>query len=411
MQKKHHKDDLTFVFGKSYPKGLDYISIWFKKGKEYIFSTAAQLAFVSTNSISQGEHVALLWPDLLKGGINIKFAHTSFPWKNSAKNNAGVTCVIIGLQEGLPKKPKLFTNNQVLSVKNINPYLAEGHHVFLFRRSKSISGLKEMVFGNMAADGGHLILSEKEYGNLVNQSPDLKPYLRKLVGSEELIKGKIRYCLWLESAEKNILSNEFVKKRISLTKNERLQSSRPQLADTPHLFAQRSASPSQFKSAIIIPRVSSERREYIPLGFIDCSTVPTDRLQVIPDGDLYDFAIITSKMHMAWVNRTCGRLKTDYNYSIDIVYNNFPVPKISQTQKEQLKVSGRKIVFARENHTEKTLAEMYDPEKMPDDLREAHHQNDLLVDKLYRDKPYNNDEERLADLFKLYEEMIAKEKK
>lgn len=410
-QSVEQKADLAAIFrGSPYPKGLDYISIWFIKAAEYIQNSRAEFAFVSTNSITQGEHVALLWPLVLKKDIYIKFAYTSFPWRNSARDNAGVTCIIVAIQNQKPKNPVLFSDTRAISVKNINPYLAEGDITYLYRRGKSVSGLIDMVFGNMAADGGNLIMSEEERDNALQDNPKLLPYIKTLLGSEELIQGKKRYCLWLSAAPEEILNDAFVSSRVAATRDVRLDSSRPQLADTPHLFAQRSADPVTFETAIAVPRVSSERREYIPLAFITNETVATDRLQVVPNAGLYDFAILTSKIHMTWVNRTCGRLKTDYNYSVDIVYNNFPIRSLNAQEQAMLSVSARKILLSRAAHPDKTLADMYDPDKMPADLREAHDENDHLVDSLYKKGGFTNDEDRLAALFDLYEEMTAKEK-
>lgn len=410
-QSSEQKSDLANIFhGASYPKGLDYISIWFIKAAEYIRASRAEFAFVSTNSITQGEHVALLWPLVLDDDLHIKFAYTSFPWRNSARDNAGVTCIIVAIQNHTPRNPVIFTGNRAVSVKNINPYLAEGNATYLYRRSMSVSGLQDMIFGNMAADGGNLILSQEEYDKVISQYPNLTNYIKELLGSEELIQGKKRYCLWLTAAPDEILNGPFVADRVLRTKEVRLESSRPQLADTPHTFAQRSADPDTFDTAIAVPRVSSERRDYIPIAFISSNTVPTDRLQVVPYAELYDFAVLTSRIHMAWVNRTCGRLKTDYNYSVDIVYNNFPIRPLTETEKDALNKSARRILLARAAHPEKTLADMYDPDKMPADLREAHEENDHLVDNLYKKGGFTNDEDRLAALFDLYEQMTAKEK-
>jgi hypothetical protein len=269
-----------------------------------------------------------------------------------------------------------------------------------------------MNFGNMPADGGNLILSDEEKDELVKNFPQSEKFTYELIGAKELIQShQRRWCLWLlDVTKEDIESMPLIKKRIDKLRQVRLSSSRPQLAKVPHLFAQITCNPKKYKTTLILPGVSSERRRYLPIRFSRENEVIANSCLAITDAENYHFAILISRMHTTWLRAVGGKMKTDYRYSKDIVYNNFPLRNLSEKEKTDLANSARNILFARENHSEKTLAEMYDPEKMPADLREAHHQNDILVDKLYRQKPYTSDEERLTDLFKLYEEMIAKEK-
>jgi hypothetical protein len=413
LQDAEQKKDFTYAYGyEDYSKNLDYISIWFKKGASYISESKAQLAFVSTNSICQGEHTSLLWPSLYRYNIEIGFAHTSFKWTNSASNQAGVYCIIVGLRTLSDKKKLLFSENIVYEVKNINAYLsASESNLIIERRNTPISVLPHVCFGSMANDGGHLIFSNHEYLDFVNKYPKSVSYFRKFVGAEEFIKGTFRWVLWLteESVTEAIKIDE-LDKRIKLVAIARMKSKRgatKKLAKYPYRFGENRHTEKQ---SIIIPKLSSERREYIPIGYIDGNTIISDRAFMVPDAALWVFSLLNSKSHMIWTSAVAGRLKIDINYSTTIVYNNFPFPDLSQDKRKELDMSARRILLARENHTEKTLSEMYDPDKMPSDLREAHHQNDILVDRLYRQKPYTSDEERLADLFKLYEEMIANEK-
>jgi hypothetical protein len=412
MQSVGQKEDLKLVCkGFENYKNLDYIACWFVKGANFIQNRNAQFAFVSTNSICQGEQVALLWPHIFNKKLEINFAHTSFKWTNSAKSNAAVIVVIIGIGN-LSKKQKLIFNSEILKlVSNINPFLIEGENIILDRRSKPLSQIPQMVYGNKSTDDGQLFLNPNEMNILSTNFPTSKKYIKKLVGSIELIRGIERYCLWIkdedvEDARNISIINDRLNKVTAFRKLSDAESTRD-YAKYPNRFKQITYSNSP---SIIVPRVSSERREYIPFGFYDENTVVLDSAQAIYNPELFIFSVICSKMHMVWVNVTAGKLKTDIRYSSAICYNHFPMPPLSISQKKELEQHVSNILDERDMNVGKTLAELYDPDKMPARLREAHRQNDLAVERIYRSKPFESDEERLAYLFKLYEQMIAAEK-
>ena len=404
LQSDEQKSDMEFVFNKI--KGfnnLDYISCWFLKGSNYINGCNSQYAFVTTNSICQGEQVALLWPFLLKDSLEIDFAHTSFKWTNNAKANAGVIVSIIGLRNKSSKLKFLYKDDLKLVVDNINSYLVNAKNTFIEKKSKPISKLPEMCFGSMANDGGNLFLNEFEVDDLIGKFPSAKSLVKKLVGALEFIRGINKYCLWINDEDLE-LANQIpeIVKRIEKCKQVRLSSKRGNtndLATKPHQFAE-----IRFKktNSIIVPSVSSERREYIPMGYLDETSIIVAPNFAIYDAEPWILTLLTSKMHMSWIKAVCGRLKSDYRYSSSLGYNTFPFPPISQSQKEELEQCVFRILEERENHSEKTLAQLYDPEKMPDGLREAHRLNDLAIERCYRSKPFESDEERLEYLFKLY---------
>ena len=412
LQSDEQKSDMEFVFDKI--KGfnnLDYISCWFLKGSNYIEGYNAQYSFVTTNSICQGEQVALLWPFLLKDNLEIGFAHTSFKWANNAKANAGVIVSIIGVRNKNSKLKFIYKDDLKLVVDNINSYLVNAKNTFIEKKSKPISKLPEMCFGSMANDGGNLFLNEQEKENLISKYPEASKFIKKLVGAYEFIKGENKYCLWINDEDLE-LANQIpeISIKIEKCKQVRLLSKRKNtndLAFVPHQFGE-----IRFKEtdSIIVPRHSSERRDYIPIGFLTPETIIADSALAIYEATLWNLAIVTSKIHMSWVKAVCGRLKTDYRYSSSLGYNTYPFPPISETQKEELTQCVFRILEERENHSEKTLAQLYDPEKMPEGLREAHRLNDLAVERCYRSKPFESDEERLEYLFKLYEKMIVEEK-
>lgn len=405
-QTAEQKADYGFVFGdRSYNKNLDYIALWFIKGADYIAGTAAQLAMVSTNSVVQGEHVGLMFPTIFDLGVEIGFAYTSFKWENNAKGNAGVTVVAIGLRTKSDAPKYLYSDGVKHEVGNINGYLADAESVFIKRRTTPLSEmLPRMAFGSMPIDGGNLIVDETEYATLDSAANMLK----KFVGARDYIDGKFRYALWLDERNIEQAKNiDWVNRRIDRVRDFRLRSDRGatnELASTPHQFGHRAYKPTD---SIIVPRVSSETRAYIPMGYLGPDVVISDAAFAVYDAEPWLFALLTSQMHMTWVRAVGGKMKTDFRYSNTIVYNNFPVPEIVDKQKAQLTETALRILDVREYHCERTLAELYDRDSMPRNLREAHESNDELVDSLYSTKPYASDEDRLADLFGLYEEMIA----
>ena len=411
-QNKLQKNDLKFVFeGFNKYKDLDYIACWFYKGASYILESNAKLGFVTTNSISQGEQAGLLWPHIFNKNLEIFFAHQSFKWTNNAKGNAGVTVAVIGLRNINTEAKFLFNKGIKQKVENINAYLINASNTTITRSNKSISKLPKMPKGNMPYDGGNLCLTTEEKESLIKSYPDSIRFIKKLIGAREYINNIDRWCLWIRDSDlKDANSIETINNRINAVKEMRLSStdkSAHKLADRAHQFREINET---LTSSIIIPLTTSERRDYIPIGFVNDNYIITNAASVIYDAEPWIFALVTSKMHMTWMRTVAGRLKTDYRYSSALVYNTFPFPYISEKQKEQLSEHVFNILDEREKHSEKTLAQLYDPDKMPEGLREAHHQLDLAIERCYRKKPFTSDEERLEYLFKLYEKMIAKEK-
>lgn len=402
--------DITFKTFANY-RDLDYIACWFYKGAKFISNTTGKLAFVSTNSISQGLQLGLLWPNIFNLGIEIEFAHTSFKWQNNAKKNAAVIVVIVGLSNENTSLKTIFSDGIGKKVKKINAYLGEGSNTLVKRRSKPLSFAQEMSFGNMPNDGGGLILSSEERDKLLQLHPGSNKYIRKLFGAAEFIRGEDRYCLWISNDDVvEATSIPFIKERIEQTKKHRLGSKdkgTQELAKRSHQFRDLKEPKD---NQVIVPSVSSERREYIPTGFLKSNEVVSNSAQVIYDAEPYMMGIINSKMHMIWMRQVGGKLKSDYRYAKDIVYNTFPFPDISNNQKQELERHVYSVLSEREIHSEKNLSQLYDPNKMPSGLRQAHNQLDLAIERCYRSKPFETDEERLEFLFKLYEKMIAEEK-
>ena len=410
MQTLQQKDDMIEVFnGIENFKFLDYISCWFYKGTKYIYNINGQCAFVSTNSICQGNQVDMLWPHILKNKIEISFAYADFKWDNNAKAKAQVICSIIGLRNISANPKYLFKGNLKHLVGNINPYLVNGSNIIIQKRSKNLSGLPNMDYGNMPLDGGFFLLNEFEKDDLIINYPESKKYIRPILGSKEFINKQERWCLWLNEIDLiDALKIKPISDRIKKVKEFRENGGiiAKNYKDIPHRFYSVNL---PLKSQIIVPRVSSEKRKYIPLGFLDSNIIISDSAQAIYDPDPYVFSILNSNMHMVWFRSTAGRLKNDYRYSSALSYNTFPFPIISASQKQELEKHVYRIIDERAKHSEKTLAQLYDPDKMPQGLRDAHHQLDLAVEQCYRSKPFDTDEERLEFQFKLYEQMIAEE--
>lgn len=407
------KGDMQVVFdGKlNGYNDLDYISCWFYKGKEYITGNNCQFAFVSTNSISQGSQVELIWPYVISDSIEIKFAHLPFKWENNAKANAGVTCVIIGLRNTSTKPKYIFNDKFKVLAQNINAYLVEGKNLYIKGRNKPLSNIPEIKFGSMPNDGGYLILSEEEYLMELKNDKQIQQFIKPMLGGQDFIKGIVRYCIWIEDDQiKEAQKIPFILKRINQVKSYRLASKRDatkRLAAVPHRFGEVRHSNSDL---IIIPATSSERREIIPMGFLNAGTVVNNSTQAIYNAKPWHLAMVLSKIHMIWVRAVSGRLESRIRYSSELSYNTFPFPTITEMQKKELEKHVYKVLSEREAHTEKTLAQLYDPDKMPDGLRDAHNQLDIAVERCYRAKPFETDEERLEYLFKLYEQMIEEEK-
>ncbi len=406
-QDENQKKDMEVVFKKDFGE-LDYIACWFMIGAKYIKGTKAKYAFVSTNSICQGLQVALLWRRVLMNGLVINFAYKSFKWQNNAKYNAGVTCVIVGLaSENIVSKRLLFDIEQCKEVKNISPLLMDGPTIFVESATMPIcKWLPQMNFGNMPADGGKLILSDEEKKDLIEKEPRTEKFIKPLIGAEDFINGKKRWCIWLyKEDEKEYRSIPQFVKRINELKKIREESSRPQLASIPHLFAQ--ITQPMGMSFIIIPRVSSENRDYIPMGYLEQKNIAGDSCMVIGTKDISLFGMLMSRIHIVWVKTVGGKLETRYRYSAQLCYNTFPFPKISDEKKQEIEEAAENVLITREYYPEKTLAELYDLDKMPQDLREAHAKLDDIVESCYPGYPFASDEARLECLFKLYEKMTS----
>lgn len=411
-QGKEMKADYPFVFGsRPYSKDLDYIALWFVKGADYIASTEAELAFVTTNSVAQGQHVDLMFPMIFDKGIEIGYAYTSFKWENNAKHNAGVTVAVINLRGERPGPRYIFTDGLQIEAKNINGYLADAPNIWVTRRAKPLSNeLPIMSLGSVPKDDGALLFEPNEYRELIAHFPDSARFIKKYVGSIEFINDRERFCLWIDSSHWTAASEiPPIERRLKHVRDFRAASTASNtsdLADVPYRFWYIAYKETD---SIILPRVSSERRDYVPMGYLGSDTVISDRGYAVYDAEPWVFSLLNSAIHMSWMRVIGGRLKTDYSYSNTIVYNNFPVPPLTEELKEQLTVTALRVLDVREYHCEKTLAELYDPDLMPADLRQAHAEVDALVDSIYSKRGYETDEQRLSDLFAMYEAMTAEE--
>lgn len=413
-QKPEQKEDYKYVFGsRPFSKNLDYIALWFVKGSDYIEGTRAELAFVTTNSVAQGEHVGLMFPMIFAKGIEIGFAHTSFEWSNNAKGSAGVTVAVIGLRQANRNPKHIYSGGLVTEADNINGYLASGPSILIERRKTPLaSQLPPMVFGSMPRDGGGLSLTAEERDALTEASPDALPFIKEYVGTTEFTNGVKRYCLWIE--EKDFLTARRVPQiqaRLERVAQVRAESDAPStrsFATKPYRFVQISYKPT---NSIIVPAVTTERRDYIPVGYLDGGTVISNLAFAVYDADPWVFALLTSRMHMVWVRAVAGRFRTGFRYSNTIVYNNLPVPRLTDALRREIEDVALRVLDVREYHSELSLMTLYDPDLMPDDLRLAHQELDELVDSVYRKRGFDSDEERLSHLFAMYEQMTAEEKR
>jgi len=388
---------------------LDYIGCWFIKASEFINKSNSKYSFVSTNSICQGEQVSLLWPYIFTKGQNIFFAYKPFKWTNNAKGNAGVTCVILGVMNSGGFKKIIYSDERKKNVNKISPYLIEGNSVIISQRNTPISNLPEMILGSSGIDGGHLLLTKDEKDAFINMDIRSNKFIKQFIGGGDFIDGKERYCLWIEDEDvEDATKIEIINDRVQKCKKFRLSAGRDakKAASVPHRFFYRK---HQDKDAIIIPMTSSEKREYLPVGFLTNRSIVSNGVLVIYDAQTYILSLISSKIHMLWALAVSGKLESRIRYSVNLVYNCFPFPIISSQRKEELTQCTFRILEEREKHPEKTLADLYDPDKMPKGLREAHRLNDEAVERCYRSSPFTSDEERLEYLFKLYEKMIQEE--
>jgi hypothetical protein len=410
LQSPENKGDLGAVFGGArYPRNLDYVSIWFLKGADYVKATGANLAFVATNSICQGEHVALLWPLVLRDGVEISFAHQAFQWSNQAKGQAGVTCVIVGLASK-PARHTLYAEEGRRSVPHINAYLRPSSRDTIVRgRTTPIAPeLPPMGQGSRPNDGGHLTLSRAEREVLIAEAPEVAPYIKRYMGSSEFLGGIERYCIWIpDGAADRIARLPPMRQRfaqVAAVRRDSGESARA-VADLPYRFDFRV---HRDGTSIIVPSVSSERRTYIPIGFLDGATVISNLAYAVYGAEAWVFSVISSLAHNAWVRAVAGRLDSRIRYSGKLCYNTFPLPALSEGDKTLLAERAFGVLEVRERHAHLTLAQMYDPDSMPDDLRVAHRSLDAAVDRLYRGRPFESDDDRLELLFDMYEAAVAR---
>lgn len=424
LQNDEQKQDMKLLFdGVLNYKRIDYISGWFYKAGLFM-ETYKKIkgAFVSTNSINQGEQVALLWKTLLEY-YQIFFAYPSFKWNNNAKNNAGVIVSIIGFEslDASDSSKWLFNNESMKLVESINAYLADAPNVIVEKQSSSISKLPKITNGSRPIDGGHLIISSEDFPQLIGDNPELIPYVKKMLGSKEFINGLERYALWITDSEyPHIKDNQYVQKVTSLVKDFRLSggNSAKSVADRPWSFFLRNEyieavkrfhtkyQNNKLMMSILVPRVSSENRKYIPMGFVDENTIISDSAYAIYDVDVWVLALLESRMHTIWVQAVSGKLKNDYRYSGNLAYNTFPIQNLSTQRKNEMARVMTEILDLRE-YEGGTLADLYKKDTMPESLRKKHEELDGIVDRAYQQRPFESDEDRLGTLLKLYQEMTT----
>ena len=411
------KRDMASVWGGAKGAGLlDYVTCWHLKAADYTRGTTARCALVSTNSITQGEQVGVLWPELFRRGVKIDFGHRTFPWQSEARGKAHVHVVIVGFGHGEPDWPKLITDYGpkgeaagVVEVANVSPYLTDGSDRAVTNRSRPLADVPAMSFGNQPIDGGNLILNEKERDELLYEAPQAAAWLRPFLGSREFLNGVERWCLWLEDVSPQELRNcPPVMKRVAAVKAFRENSKRKatrELATIPAQFAFKSHEETDY---LFVPGVSSERRPYIPIGFLTQTTIASNLGLIVPNATPYHFGVLHSAMHMAWVRQVCGRLKSDYRYSATLVYNNFPWPDdVDAARRAKVEAAAAAVLSARAAHPGATLADLYDPLSMPADLSRAHAALDRAVDLCYRPQPFPDERRRFEHLFALYERLAA----
>lgn len=409
-QTASQKEDMASIFSgylKTY-KDLDYVAAWIVKAAEYQRHSGGCAAFVSTNSIAQGEQVAMLWPIVFALGRKIVFAHRDFKWSNNASDNAGVTCVIVGIG-GEARQKYIFSDGEKRAVWNIGPYLTASEDIAISKRSSPLSpSLLAMQSGNKPTDNGNLILDGQERNALIEESADAANLLKRYVGSKEIIQGGARWCLWIEDHDLELaLTVKSVSERINKVAAFRMSSRGTQAninSGKPHRFV---FSPHRDVNAIAVPNVSSERREYIPCEYLSCETVVSNLASVIYGAPLWNFSVISSRLHLVWIANVCGKLETRYRYSNTLGWHTFPSPVLTERNKSDLEACAETILLAREAHFPATLADLYDPDAMPDNLRAAHDHNDEVLERIYIGRRFRNDTERLEKLFEMYSKMVA----
>jgi len=415
MMDAEQKKDILDVFGAKWKNAgnLDYVACWYKKASDYITGTNICCALVSTNSICQGESVANLWKPLFDDGTRINFAYRTFRWDSESNQKAHVHCIIVSFCKGGKTKNIIFDNAKIIKAKNINGYLIDSENAWIESRTKPICDVSEIGIGNQPIDGGNYLFTEDEMLDFIAKEPKSKEYFMPWYGSQEFINRKPRYCLWLGKCSPSVLrSMPRCMERIEAVKNFRLASSRAntaKLADTPTRFQVENMPESNY---ILVPKVSSEKRRYVPMGFMSPDVLCSDLVFLIPDATLYHFGILESNVHMAWMRAVCGRLKSDYRYSKDIVYNNFPWPTPTPEQQSKIEQTAQAILDARALYPDSSLADLYDPVLMPPELLKAHRENDKAVMQAYG-FPIKDftESDCVAELFKMYKAMTEEKNK
>ena len=426
LQSKEQKNDMLSIYvdenGKAYKSAgkIDYVAGWYFNTSQYIYNTNIKCAFVSTNSITQGEQVSLVWKPLYERfNIHIDFAWRTFKWISESSEQAGVHVVIIGFSSSNNQKYKIYNNDRAILAQNINPYLIDAPTIFIESRRVNISNVPQIMYGNKPTDGGFLTFDEEIMLEAIKKEPFIKPYIRRLYGANEYIYDRKRYCLWLVNASVSIMKKSaFIKERVNSVKEFRLASSKSatrKSADTPTLFQEIRQNDSNY---ILIPGHTGDSRKYIPIGFMTADSIVTNAVHIIPNADIYHFGILTSNVHMEWMRIMCGRLGTSYRYSADIVYNNFPWANPTESQKLKIENTAQNIIDIRKKHGNCNFSELYDDVFMPADLRNAHQANDRAVMEAYGfiknvngKATWYTQSECIAALMEMYQELTSKENK
>ena len=415
-QSPAQKADLAQVFGSRVEqwRSLDYVSGWFMRAADYMGTTRAASAFVTTNSLNQGQQAAILWPAIFATGQEIAFAHTSFKWANLASHNAGVTVSVVGMSNDAGPVRRLYSIGEAgetiqREAGSINAYLAAAANVIVRTASKPLNGLAEMSYGNKPVDGGHLLLARDEVAEL-GLTPEQKArFIRRFYGSAEFIRGLSRYCLWIEDQHLDeALEIPSIRKRIETVRAMRLGSrdkGANQMASRAHQFREMNLG---IESTIVVPRVSSENRPYLPVGLVPTGTIIGDRNFALYDAPLWNMALIASRLHWVWIGTVCVRLRTDFSYSNTLGWNTFPVPMLTEKNRADLTVCAENILLAREAHFPATIADLYASDRMPENLHAAHHRNEEVLERIYIGRRFRNDTERLEKLFELYTKMAGR---
>jgi hypothetical protein len=410
------RDQIVKEFGTTGSGVMDYVTGWYIKAAKYIHDTKIKVAFVSTNSIVQGEQTSILWGLMLdRYDIKIHFAHRTFKWSNEAKGNAAVYCVIIGFANFDTNNKFIFEYENIkgepheVKAKNINPYLVDAKDILIYRRNNPISNVPKMYKGSQPTDNGNFLFTEEEKNDFILKEPKASKYIKQFISAHEFLNAKKRYCLWLVDAEPNELKEmPLVLQRIEGVRQMRLKSTKQatvKWANQPTIFTENRQPSTDY---ILIPRHSSENRNFIPLDFFTKDSIAADSCLVVPNGNHFHFGILMSTMHMTWIKHVCGRIKSDYRYSNEIVYTNFPWPENpTDKQKQTIEEKAQKVLDVRAQFLDSSLADLYDPLTMPPELVKAHNELDKAVDLAYRPQPFTSEANRMEFLFGLYEKYTA----